>query len=254
MSNRDKRAQQQPRSRRGKAAPPTELCVYCGIRPAVDREHVIARCIFDVVPDPPIIVPTCVECNSGRGDGVDRKMSMDEEYMRQVLGAMQGVEDHPVGRKLVEGPVRRCFDHSPALAVKFLKTTSRVWARNQQGILSPALTWVPEWHRIERVLRKIVKGLFFHFMKRRLLSDSVIKVKAQLNQELQYLILKTVMDLSHIGPLELGNGAVIIVGGRAAAEADDTVWLLHFYGCYSVAMWTTSKANAEAELAGRKAS
>src|SRR3712207_4328016 len=90
MSNRDKREQSQPRSARArelappaKAKPPPAVlgvCAYCGERPAVNKEHVVARGFFGKpYPGNLIVVPACRPCNAGTGDGGERPLSEDEE-------------------------------------------------------------------------------------------------------------------------------------------------------------------------------
>lgn len=58
-----------------------ELCGYCGIRPAVTRDHVIAKCLFPKdypVDTNRITVGACEECNT-------QKKSKDDSYLRDMI-------------------------------------------------------------------------------------------------------------------------------------------------------------------------
>jgi hypothetical protein len=174
-----------------------------------------------------------------------RDMSLDEEYMRQILCAADRAEKNPAAAELLAGPVQRTFARSPRLASTFLQTLRQTMIQNKEGILMPAFAWKPDWPRIERVLRKIGRGLFYHFMGRRLASDAIVEVLPQLNQETFDIIAKTIKDAQNVGPFQLGNRAVIFGGGRNSDKADETVWLISFYETHSAVVWTTSKARAE---------
>lgn len=221
------------------------LCIYCGIRPATDREHVFARGLFRPVPNPPILVPACDECNKRRGDGGPRDMTLDEEYFRQTICSLDGSERNPVAAGLIDGAVKKCFDRSPKLASSILSTVKLQMVPNSVGVLAPAITWKPDWSRIDRVLTKIGKGLFYHFMGRRLPSDAVVEVMSRMDQQTFDLIAKIINDANHIGPIQMGNRTVIFAGGRNSADADETVWLLNFYDTYGAAVWTTSRRRWE---------
>jgi hypothetical protein len=56
----------------------TGVCVYCGERAKLTREHVIPECLF-TKPLPPnmITVGTCFQCNNGKSD--------DDVYLRDFL-------------------------------------------------------------------------------------------------------------------------------------------------------------------------
>lgn len=87
----------------------TQLCIYCGIRPAIENEHVIGNVFYIQRPKKAITVPSCSACNRGRGDGGVRDLHLDEEYMRTILCMAEGCENHPVVIALLEGNIARSF-------------------------------------------------------------------------------------------------------------------------------------------------
>src|ERR1700746_1936040 len=85
------------------------LCVYCGIRPATENEHIIGKVFYIHPPKNGITVPSCSRCNHGRGDGGPRDLHLDEEYRRTILCMAEGTQDHPVVDALLAGKIARSF-------------------------------------------------------------------------------------------------------------------------------------------------
>jgi hypothetical protein len=89
------------------------LCIYCGVRRGKENEHVISKGFYSSPPKKAITVPSCGNCNRGRGDGRLRPLSLDEEYMRTVLCMTEGAANHPVVNALLEGSITRSFRRRP---------------------------------------------------------------------------------------------------------------------------------------------
>ena len=100
-----------------------KICAYCGQRPGEDKEHVVGRVFYITPPKTGVIVPSCADCNRGRGDGGIRDMHLDEEYMRNVLCIAEGTQFHPVATELSKTKVVRSFRRSVGLAKSVLKAT-----------------------------------------------------------------------------------------------------------------------------------
>src|SRR5687767_6921400 len=102
--------------------PPPQLCIYCQERTADTVEHVVARCFFGTMPPRCAIkVPACRECNEGRGDGNQRHMTLDEEYVRTIFANEVNSADHPVAKQLLLNEIPRSYDNS----IGFLKLIGR---------------------------------------------------------------------------------------------------------------------------------
>ena len=69
--------------------------MYCRIGIAHQREHVIARCFFDVLPLNMPTIWACQACNALKGDGGVRNMSDDEAYVRDRLNLHVQAARHP---------------------------------------------------------------------------------------------------------------------------------------------------------------
>jgi hypothetical protein len=192
-----------------------------------------------------ITVPTCRECNSGRGDGVDRDMALDEEYTRTILCMMEGATRHPVANQLLHEKVFKSFALRPGLRQSLAKTMELVTGRTETGILVPNVpTFQVDWTRVNRVLRKIGKGLFYQFMHRPLPTDAVVEVWPFLDQPTFEIFAKIIMDASHVGPFVLGDRTVIFAGGRNTPDAVETAWLVNFYQMFGACVYTMSAEHA----------
>ena len=172
-------------------------------------------------------------------------MSMDEEYFRQVLVSIDGAERHPVASKILSGPAQKVFDRSPGLRASFLKTTKEMLVANKFGILEPKTSWTPEWDRIDRVLKKITRGLFYHYQKRRMDIETAVLVRSRLDQQTLDTLAKDMDSANHVGPMGLGEkGAVIFAGARTSDTCNDTMWLFNFYQVCAAFTMTLSRETA----------
>jgi hypothetical protein len=123
----------------------SKVCVYCGITSGkIEREHVFPRGLFEKPFPRGITVPACRECNSG--------FSKDEQYF---IAFVAGISDSPVSNaKVDEGiDIDRAFVLNPAFEQRFIDRTDV-----SDGL--PAIT--PELDRIERVILKMTRGLYWN--------------------------------------------------------------------------------------------
>ena len=140
-----------------------KLCAYCGTRPATENEHVVAKIFYVDQPRNGITVPSCTDCNRGRGDDGPRDLHLDEEYLRNALCVAEGTRHHPIAAALGEGKVIRSFARSLGLAASFWNASGLTEFRTEGGIFEPYSSpyFYVDFPRVQRVLRKITKGLFY---------------------------------------------------------------------------------------------
>jgi hypothetical protein len=221
------------------------MCVYCNDRPAVDKEHVFARCLFSPKPNPAITVPSCKECNAGKGDGIDRNMNLDEDYFRTFLCANKDCSDHPAAMELINGPIRRIFDRSPKLRAPFEPHEFQVIG--DSGNVSFAPAFHPQYDRIERVLRKITRGLCYHFNVAPLPREYELRVKSRVSHD-PSTVGKYIDKLAGFRPLEplrLGQADTVrCYGTNHPQDKNKTMFLMVFYGGYAAMTMTWPKGDA----------
>ena len=247
MAKRDKRQQQVSREEQNRNP---RICVYCLNRPAENVDHVFARCFF-IKPRPNLItVPVCIQCNGGTGDGVNRNMNLDENYARDVFCMEYRAGQHPVAAGLRE-TVYRSLDHAPGVARSLGNTMRQFDAYTPSGLILPNLTAVlPEQERVDRVLRKIAKGLYFHHVRVPLGRDAVIK-PIRLPAPGSDAIVTVVDQMKKfplVGPVGLGQrDAVMYLGSYSSSRSVESMWLLVFYQAIAYWICTVTPEHAVAQ-------
>ena len=193
-----------------------------------------------------LTVPVCDPCNSGVGDGIDRPMKLDEEYMRNVLTLNEAADSHPVAQHLLERTVIPSLDRSPGMKWSIVKTMQVVQPINDHGLILPGqkVSFSYDLSRVGRVLEKITKGLFFHQMRRPLAKASVLRVFAPLDQRDFDVQAKMMMAAQNIGFNEMGDRTIVFTGARNSPEKDETCWLYTFYGSFKACVYTASAERA----------
>jgi hypothetical protein len=148
-----------------------DICIFCG-QIADTREHVPAKQFFKGTPDKPLItVPSCHKCNAG--------FQKDEEFFRQFYVSML-MERSTEAKKLMDGEVSRSIQRTPALGLQMFSQMKLVDAYTKSGLYKGKMTMYSisdnDKLRINRVVNKIIKGLFFHEFGHILPEDWIIKI------------------------------------------------------------------------------
>lgn len=219
--------------------PKNPLCIYCQIRPGTTEDHVFSRAFFGAVqPEFAMKVPACRECNNGKGDGTNREMCKDEEYVRTIFTAAG--QQHPTAARLIKGEITRSFIRSSSLLNDFKQKMVTLNAVTPSGIVVPNVSAMKlnpqDRERINRVLTKIVKGLCYTMSEVtwpdpcplppnwRVVIEQIDKPKfIELNQR---------FDQCDRNMKWTDMGSEQAIRFRGASEAKDShfwLWLLHFY-------------------------
>lgn len=182
---RDKRRQQ---VRRGGAELPYPKCVYCGRRDGTQREHVIASSFFEK-PFPSDLpkVPACGECNQRRGDGGQWNMSDDEAYVRDRICMQMEINSHAEAKRLLEGKVLRNLSRPESHREReaIVATMRPVTIEIEPDVyLSGVWSFQIDLTRFERVMSKIVRGLYAFHMGERMPDDYAVMVLPRMDQDL----------------------------------------------------------------------
>jgi hypothetical protein len=132
-----------------------QLCVICGIRNAVTKDHVPPRGIFAKPrPNNLIKVPSCFPCNNNASD-------LDERF-RVYLGLhVAGTSDNRNKQLMQEG--LRTLRHNRKLYRTILRGLSPVYLTTPEGIIferGHKLTWDSEAH--DAVVERTSRGLYYH--------------------------------------------------------------------------------------------
>jgi hypothetical protein len=89
-------------------------------------------------------------------------MSVDDEYFRNVLVLQQGaIENCEAARIVNANSVERMFRKRPGTAKKAMRNLRDDWVRGPSGLFVRRTVFDVDTQRIERVLFKIMKGIFY---------------------------------------------------------------------------------------------
>src|SRR5579875_1495964 len=149
---------------------PKGLCVYCGVRRATTRDHVIPQCLFvPPLPTNMVTVPACDECNT-------TKKAQDDPYLRDMLVFDNDCQHHPVVQKLFDGKAMRAARTNRSVVARTAMTSAALHGmrpRHSIGGLYLGHYYLVDLdaERVDRILSTIVKGLYYRILRQRLPDD-----------------------------------------------------------------------------------
>lgn len=176
----------------GKSKKKIRICAYCGICKASEREHVFTKSMFSEENRENLItVPTCPECND--------TFQRDEEYFRLMMsvaypsfaGSKSAKTLWPTIQRMLKRPKSRPFVQQSFQKWKYADI-------HRGGIYlgtNPSIQW--DWPRIEHIIIKFTRGLYFHHFNECLGNNVSFRIRC-LNPELPDTALKEFMSLPSI--------------------------------------------------------
>lgn len=140
-------------------------CYVCGGF-ATTRDHIPPLGLFPAPrPHNLVTVPACENCNRGS--------SLHDEYFRVAVAT--GSRDSPQSIVLLHQRILPRMRQSPALIADLMKSMRWTAIRSEGGIyLGHAPAFAIDRPRIQAVIEKIVKGLYYKHNKRRLPGDQIV--------------------------------------------------------------------------------
>lgn len=205
-------------------------CVYCGAKGKLTVDHIPPKNLF-AEPRPSNLwtVPSCRRCNN--------QASKDDEYFKMMLTLKDDARAHPDAKE-TSASVLRSLERTEArrFARSFLDTVKYVEALSPSGIyLGRRMTYDVNLVRLDRVVSRVVKGLFYRLSGYRLPAECSVACfsevglhnisaheKARLHEK---LVLPTLAGLH-------GATANEVMRYWVSFDPDDTVtsgWILEFY-------------------------
>ncbi len=198
-------------------------CVYCGQTRPLTEDHIPPQCLFGPPrPGDLIRVPSCTECNGGA--------SKDDEYFRTVMVLKNGAGSHPRGR----GRPRRRLPGSRERAGTRVQAAHRrqcptVNLRTPAGLyVGPGATLDVDLARLDRVVARVTRALFWHHYGRRLPDGILMRVFSEgglrdLHDADRAKVLATVIPVQRNPPQSIGRGVLrywhAVVPGQEYATA-----------------------------------
>lgn len=213
-------------------------CVYCGAV-ATTRDHLPTRNLF---PDTKLVqflkIPACLSCNNG--------LSKDELFFRDLVAAL-GLETSISAKLLFNSKIRSSVQRNPSVAKRIFSMMDLVDLMSPGGIILDTKTKVTiqkeEKERIDRVVTKYAKGLFYHHFGQPMPKDHSIRITILpgklLSEKAEVLsIVKTIPPVRKF--LD-----VFAYGYATVPETKNVVWLMSFYGKMSLLVMTVDQEVVE---------
>lgn len=144
-------------------------CVYCGEQKELTKDHVPPKCLFNKPkPNTLVTVPCCNDCN--------KDAQKDDEYFRNAIVMREDVFQN-LEAKIAYQKVIASFINPEQLLFKnyFYKSIERKVVYSNLGLnLGTKYLFNADLKRINNVIRRITKGLFYHHKKTRLSNNNMI--------------------------------------------------------------------------------
>jgi hypothetical protein len=204
-------------------------CVFCG-HTANTTDHIPPRGLF-AKPRPAnlIKVPACKKCNNGS--------SKDDEYARQ-LALEWGAERSHDGRE-VNAAVMRSFEKPEAQGLRkgFYKSLEPVQIFSPSGALylGSSLAISLDGSRLGKIVRKIIKGLYWHAIGKRRLSEGYEVFIYNYGQPPpdsapNPVLVDNELRIQALPETVFGDRAFAFRCGICPADQNLSVWWVQFYG------------------------
>lgn len=219
------------------------VCTFCLKRRLLSEDHVPPKCLFHKADRKALIkVPACDMCNMSA--------SKDDEWLRLVLSFSRDATREPhVSRVLptvmrsLKRPEARGFSNA------FFSSVRNVDVWSGGGVfLYQARGFDIDQARLERIISKIVRGLFFRELKRRLPLSYVV-LTCYLNTlpfrsphaEATEFIRSCGVMMGDSQPKRIANGAFVYRYNTGPDNAFETIWAMLFYTRLEFVAFTVSK-------------
>jgi hypothetical protein len=214
-----------------------QKCIFCQERIATTDDHIPPKNLFPKPrPSNLITVPACDQCNIGT--------SSDDEYLRLTIVVRDDTHEHTSAKQAWKTAYRGLSRKTqPRLAYKLIENIKRVDSYSEAGIYLGKRTILNiDYTRVEAILNKIVRGLFYHVVGNPLPNSYMVKVFA-----LEGLTDEVRTDAKLAMPIQIVmEQSPTIIGDNVFSyrhkffEDDDfaAIWLIEFYSCYRVIAFT----------------
>lgn len=206
-------------------------CIICNERPATTDDHIPPKCLFAREDRKNLLkLPTCLDCNN--------HSSMDDEYLRSVLISRADVEESKGTDELRNTLMRSLSDpeqhgfqklYTKSIGLKKVFTPSGLY-------LGFHPVFNVDYGRLEKVLSKVIRGLYFYHSKKVLKKEYSIKIIAEDDLKLQtqkikdFIKSKILYFLDQTFLHEIGRNTFQYKFLLTREDKYASAWILRFYG------------------------
>lgn len=205
-------------------------CAICGENEATTRDHVPPKSIFPQPrPDHLVTVPACRECNNGASDYDD---------LFKVFLSMQASENNEIAKRLFEEKTLRTIKRNKFLLEKIQRESKEIEVVGRDGKLETrtGVLWDSNAH--DAVIKRTIRGLYYHHSGNVLSSDAVLSV-----QWLKNIPEEILPNLHLFTEVVIGDRQVVYKYYIHKANPRLSVWIFDFYGAHIASGHTSCKAS-----------
>ena len=191
-------------------SPSMTTCYLCGEQGADTTEHVIPRCLYPAnLPNDAVTLPAHARCNRF-------SMKDEEAFRNHIAGAIPA--SHPA--HVLWDKTWRAIQRPEASGMKQVYYRDMISIPIEGSALHRPVVARIRTDRVERVLAKIVKGLFFRTTEELMPGADILWRFDQLSDGRSDVRLSQSFDV---------NGVLHVEWDRAADAPLVTMWILGFY-------------------------
>lgn len=195
-------------------------CIYCGEIKKITRDHVPPKGFFpEPKPTDLITVPSCSDCN--------KDTEKDEDYFRATF-MFSDAGTSTAGRKLWNQKIDKMYKKNLGLRGKIAQDIKEVNLVTPSGLyIRRGSASFPDSVRLENVVCKITKGLFYHEYKERIPSSvdimaHLIQTQEERNEAFKYDLQFGSRDWPGVFEYRFDRTSIINEG---------FIFLMRFYEC-----------------------
>ena len=207
------------------------LCVICDEKPATTNDHIPPKCLFASKDRINLIkLPTCLDCNN--------HSSKDDEYLRAVLISRADVAENQSTNELRNALIRSLSYQGQQGFQKFYAKSIGV-----KRVFTPAGIYLGKhpvlfvnYERLETILSKVIRGLYFHHIGKVLKNEYSVKIigeddlKLQSASTTEFIKSKIIYYLDQTFLHEIGKNTFNYKFLLTSEDKYAGAWILRFYG------------------------
>lgn len=202
-------------------------CAFCGQLNATTDDHIPPDCFYsDPKPSNLPTVKSCKKCNESA--------SKDDEYFLHTVLKYRKIPQLPQARQQVDAMYRAARNpNKKRYTRKTLESFQKIELRSPSGLfLGRALTFKVKSARVERTIRRYIKGLYKYETGKRLPDnlkinvisnpDTIHRMRSQLEKQIP-LVSKTVQE-----------GVFWYAWAQAIDDPNCSFWVLVFFDNFPI--------------------
>jgi len=198
-------------------------CAYCG-KPATTLDHVPPQGLFAKPRIGLIKVPACQKCNNGT--------SLDDEFLKRLSlnsGAERSRDAIQTSESLLRSIARPEAQRMKQGLFETIKPVN-VWSTSGLLWLGKSYKMTLDGERMSRIVRKVIRGLYFHVTGKRLPPQYVVETHVVGREVPTESIRENERQILDVSETIIGDQAFSFRYVLAPQDEFLSVWRLEFYG------------------------